>query len=103
MGMAKSCYDSGMQPMHFIDEPIEVLFASPPALEKKPECPNGFVWRGETYRIVAMLAEWFNFERRGKMAKNMRPAHADRASLHGSWNEIKRGPTAAAPGGHPSK
>jgi hypothetical protein len=74
-----------MEPVHFIDEPVEVVFDTPPALEKKPDCPNGFIWQGENYRITEMLSEWFDFERRGRMAKNMRPAHTSRASVHGSW------------------
>src|SRR3990172_232488 len=49
-------------PLHYIDEPIEALFDKPPALEKKPGCPNGFVWRGETRRIIEMLSEWHDYE-----------------------------------------
>lgn len=74
-----------MLPSHFIDEAIEVIFETPPVLEKKPECPNGFIWRGETYAIVQVLAEWFDFERRGRSARNMQPKHAERASVKGSW------------------
>jgi hypothetical protein len=79
------CYDIYMQPMRFIDEPVEIVFDEPPALEKKPECPDGFIWQGETFRVSQVLAEWFDFERRGRNAKNMRPEHASRASIHGSW------------------
>jgi hypothetical protein len=74
-----------MEPVHFIGEPIEVIFDQPPALEKKPPCPNGFIWQGQTYRVATEIAEWVDFERRGKMAKNMQPEHAARASLKGSW------------------
>jgi hypothetical protein len=74
-----------MEPVHFIGEPIEVIFDQIPALEKKPPCPNGFLWQGQTYRVTAELAEWVDFERRGKMAKNMQPEHASRALLKGSW------------------
>ncbi len=72
-------------PLHYIDEPIEALFDKPPALEKKPGCPNGFVWRGETQRIVEMVAEWHDYSRKGRMAKNMQPAHARVAERRGSW------------------
>lgn len=68
----------------FIDEPIEVIFDSPPALEKSPSCPQGFIWRGENYRIVELLAEWKDFRRRGRMGRNMIPAHLSRASRIGS-------------------
>jgi hypothetical protein len=73
-------------PIHFFDEHIEVTFNEPPALEKSPTCPNGFVWNGKTYRIRESLAEWVDFSRRGKMARNMRPAHAATAATRGSLN-----------------
>ena len=74
-----------MEPIHFIDEPIEVAFKQPPLLEKKPPCPDEWTWQGQIFRVEQLLAEWFDFERRGKMAKNMRPTHASRASIKGSW------------------
>ncbi len=74
-----------LRPIHFYDEPIEPLFDSPPALEKTPPCPDGFTWRDETFRVKELLEEWRNFKRRGRMAQNMRPEHAARASTRGSW------------------
>jgi len=68
----------------FIDEPIEVIFDSPPALEKSPPCPQGFNWRGETFRIVELLAEWKDFRRRGRMGRNMIPPHLSRSERIGS-------------------
>lgn len=73
-------------PIHFYDDPIEVLFDSPPAREKTPGCPNGIIWAGKTYRILEALSEWSDFTRRGKFARNMRPAHAAVASTRGSLN-----------------
>jgi len=73
------------QPARFIDEEIEVAFITPPALEKKPTCPSAFVWRDQHYPITEMLAEWIDNRRRGRMARNMAPAHAATASLRGSW------------------
>jgi len=70
---------------HFIDEPIQVIFSQPPALEKSPECPQSFQWQGRLYRIEKLLEEWRDYRRRGRMARNMRPAHSRRASLKGSW------------------
>ena len=74
------------QPIHFLDRPIETSFDTPPAREKIPDCPNGFVWENKTYRITEMLSSWSDFTRRGKMARNMRPAHAVVASGRGSLN-----------------
>lgn len=75
-----------LTPIHFIDQPIEPVFDTPPAREKSPECPNGFVWEGRTYRVIEMLSAWTDFRRRGKMAKNMRPEHAAVAVNRGSLN-----------------
>ena len=74
------------QPIHFYDHPIEPIFDTPPAREKTPDCPNGLVWDGRTYRVIEMLSSWSDFSRRGKMARNMRPAHAAVASNRGSLN-----------------
>jgi hypothetical protein len=73
-------------PIHFYDDPVEVFFDSAPAREKTPDCPDGFIWEGKSYRIVETLSEWSDFTRRGKFARNMRPAHAAIASTRGSLN-----------------
>ena len=72
--------------IHFLDQPIGIIFDNPPEREKTPDCPDGFVWEGRTYRVVEMLSSWSDFKRRGKMANNMRPAHAEVASTRGSLN-----------------
>jgi len=72
-------------PMHFIEEPIEPLFNQLPAIEKTPPCPNGFRWRECTYQVVELLAEWRDYDRRGKMARNMQPTHSATARRRGSW------------------
>ena len=69
----------------FINEPIEVIFEEPPLLEKKPGCPYSFYWRQEEYLIQEILSEWHNYERRGRMAKNMKADKASTASIRGSW------------------
>lgn len=74
-----------LKPLHFIGEAIEVHFAQPPVLEKKPGCPDGFTWRGEYYPIAEMLSEWHDYRRKGRMAKNMEPKHAATAARRGSW------------------
>lgn len=73
-------------PLHFLDQSIEPIFDTPPALEKSPTCPNGFIWEGKTYRVIEMLSAWTDFKRRGKMARNMQPEHAEVASNRGSLN-----------------
>ena len=73
------------KPTRFIGEAIEAHFEQPPALEKKPGCPDAFTWRGTRYLIVEKLTEWHNYRRRGHMAVNMRPTRAERAAQRGSW------------------
>ncbi len=73
-------------PLHFLDQRIEVTFDQPPVREKAPDCPNGFIWEGRSYRVIEMLSAWTDFTRRGRMAKNMRPAHAATAATRGSLN-----------------
>ena len=74
-----------LKPHKFIGEPIEVVFSTPPAMQKKPGPPQGFKWRENTFSIVEVLSEWHDYQRRGRMARNMRSEHADRASRIGSW------------------
>lgn len=69
----------------YIGEAITVGYDAPPTYSKRPECPQRFTWRQQTFSIVALLAEWHDFGRRGHMAQNMRPEHAARAAIHGSW------------------
>jgi len=74
-------------PLHFLDQPIEVIFDTPPTLEKSPDIPpTEFIWEEKTYRVTEMLSSWNDFKRRGRMAQNMQPAHAAVASTRGSLN-----------------
>jgi len=73
------------RPLRFIGEPIQVEFDQPPALEKKPGCPDRFDWQGETHRVVDLLSQWQDYSRRGRMALNMRSGHAAAAARRGSW------------------
>lgn len=73
-------------PVHkFISEPIVVHFSTPPTFSKKPPCPDRFDWGNEVFIITTCLAEWTDFTRRGRMARNMQPQHAQIASERGSW------------------
>ncbi len=69
----------------FISEPIEVDWDQPPLLEKSPRCPDRFTWNGGAFAIRELLQEWQDTERRGRMARNMRPENLARARLKGSW------------------
>ena len=69
----------------FIGEEIEASFDRPPMLEKKPGCPDRFTWGEQTFEIVAMLHEWHDYRRRGRMSRNMQPAHLAVAEQRGSW------------------
>jgi hypothetical protein len=71
-------------PVHFIGEEIEARFNKPLARQKTPPCPDGFTWKGHVYRVTEKLSEWVDFTRRGRMARNMRPAHLAIAAERGS-------------------
>ena len=72
-------------PAHFFNDPIEVQFNSAPIREKSPHCPDRFTWNGEYFEIIQVLEEWIDYKRRGRMARNMAPAHLASASRLGSW------------------
>jgi len=69
----------------FISEPITVHYSTPPAQSKKPTCPDLFSWNNEAFTIHSCLAEWTDFSRRGRMARNLQPQHKQIASKRGSW------------------
>ena len=74
-----------MKPLQFINQEVEAFFTQAPALEKKPGSPAGFVWRGERFLILEILSEWHDYQRRGRMSRNMQPKHASAAERRGSW------------------
>jgi hypothetical protein len=74
-----------LHPIRFLGESIQALFDFEPLLEKKQGCPNGFIWQGETFLVVEMVQEWHDYSRRGRMARNMQPQHAEVAKVKGSW------------------
>ena len=69
---------------HFIDEEIKIHFDRELVRQKTPPFPDGFTWQARTYRVVENISEWHDFTRRGRMARNMQPAHTAVASEHGS-------------------
>ena len=72
-------------PLQFIDDPITVHHPRPPTLEKKPEAPQSFDWHGTAFLVVDVLSTWFDYQRRGREARNMSPPHAEAALRRGSW------------------
>jgi len=70
---------------HFIDELIEVGFDRELLIKKSPDCPSYFLWKKEKFHINELLLAWNDLSRRGTSAKNMRPAHLERAGVKGSW------------------
>ena len=74
-----------LKPYKFIGQEIEVEFDREPVLKKKPDCPDRFIWEGQTFTIKTLLSQWGDFGRQGRMARNMRPEHAARARRRGSW------------------
>jgi hypothetical protein len=73
------------RPIRFIDEEIEVEFDRPPALSKKPGAPDRFRWNSERFHTVRLVSTWFDYGRKGDMARNMAPAHLEAAQRRGSW------------------
>ena len=74
-----------LKPLQFIGQEIQVGFEKKPTLEKKPPVPTWFLWEGLTYQVESVLSEWQDFQRRGRMARNMRPENAVKARRRGSW------------------
>lgn len=83
MNSLKAEYNLPGSPL-FIDEPIEVFHRKELVYEKTPGCPDGFLWRAEKFDVEVLLSEWKDFKRRGRLARNMRPAHHERAIVTGS-------------------
>ncbi len=69
----------------FISEEIDVVFDREFILEKKPPCPISFKWREEIFIVNELISSWFDYERKGNKARNMRMTHLARARKIGSW------------------
>lgn len=76
-------------PSRFIGAAIEVTFDRPPVLEKRTGPPDGFVWEGRSYRVVAVLREWHDYRQRGKTKafylKERGSYRAKAAERRGTW------------------
>jgi len=70
---------------YFVSEEIKVAFDKEFILDKNPPCPISFEWRGEIINVDEMVSSWFDYERKGTKARNMRLTHLMRGRKHGSW------------------
>lgn len=73
------------EPIRFINEPVQAVFDKPPLLEKKPGCPTSIYWREEEFSIIEIISEWHDYQRCGRMGKNIKPSHTSTAKFRGSW------------------
>lgn len=72
-------------PIQFVGEEIITTFNKEPMYSKKPGSPSTFAWRGEVFNVTDTLSSWFDYKRKGNVAKNMRPENLREAERRGSW------------------
>lgn len=72
-------------PIQFIGEEIDTTFKKAPMYSKKPGPPSGFTWREVVFDVKDTLSTWFDYERKGKAAKNMKEHNLREAARRGSW------------------
>ncbi len=77
--------DNRFQPIRFINEPIQVFFDNEPLLEKKPGLPQTFTWHDQCFIVAELISEWHDYQRRGRMKRNMSVEHSSAAERRGSW------------------
>lgn len=68
----------------FIGEVIGAVFHQAPLHAKSPGCPDAFTWNNDLFQVEELLTEWKDFRRRGRLGRNMSPAHLARAKVTGS-------------------
>jgi len=72
-------------PVQFVGEEIRVQFDVAPMLSKKPGPPCSFYWEQESFRVTETISQWFDYDRKGRMAKNMKDQNLRQAERKGSW------------------
>jgi hypothetical protein len=77
--------DEDWVPRRFIDDEITVGFVRPAVRRKIPGAPSAFHWKGTSFRVLRVLGTWSEFERKGRTARNLAPAHLKTAARIGSW------------------
>jgi hypothetical protein len=72
-------------PVQFVGEEIRAQFDVAPMLSKKPGPPCSFHWGQESFRVTETISQWFDYDRKGRMAKNMKDQNLRQAKRKGSW------------------
>jgi hypothetical protein len=72
-------------PVQFVGEEIRAQFDKAPMLSKKPGSPSSFLWGQESFRVTETISQWFDYDRKGRMAKNMKDENLRQAKRRGSW------------------
>ena len=72
-------------PVQFVGEEIRAQFDVAPMLSKKPGPPCSFHWGQESFRVTETISQWFDYDRKGRMAKNMKDENLRQAERRGSW------------------
>lgn len=68
----------------FISAEIEVVFKVEPLLKKRTGPPDAFAWEGQQFPIVAVLAEWHDYDKR-RERDTTRRSQTQLTRKHGSW------------------
>jgi hypothetical protein len=77
--------DEEWSPLRFIGEEITVEFDQVRFPLKKPAAPDRFIWSEREYKVTRVLSAWREYERKGKLARNMQPYNLRMAAKRGSW------------------
>jgi hypothetical protein len=77
--------DDDWEALRFIGEEIQVEFDQARFPLKKPIAPDRFNWGLEEFAVTRVHSAWREYGRKGRMARNMQPAHASVAAQRGSW------------------
>ena len=77
--------DENWLPLRFIGEEIKVHFEETRLPLKKPVAPDHLCWEGETLGVVKVHSAWREYERKGRMARNMGAHNLRTAQKRGSW------------------
>lgn len=68
----------------FISAMIQVYFKVQPVLVKRTGPPDAFSWDGQRFDIVAVLAEWHDYDKR-RERDTTRRSQGQLTRKHGSW------------------
>lgn len=77
--------DEDWPPLRFIGEEITVEFNQIHFPLKKPTAPDRFQWSEHEYKVIRVLSAWREYDRKGRLARNMAPHNLRLAKKRGSW------------------